>query len=204
MSIFIKLLLTLTLSFLSFFSIAQTKFIEGKHYITLEQQDQFTLSKQPEVVEFFYYGCPHCRNIHPLVEHWLKSKPPTVDFHYQPALYSPRIQWSAHLYYVAKVLNKENELQGEIFNRYFSGALQSTQDIYDLFASVGIDEKTVNNTYESFAVKNLLQKAKKLTNQSQIEGVPSFIVKGKYRVSSRTAGSPAKVFDVINYLLKNG
>ena len=73
-----------------------------------------------------------------------------------------------------------------------------------LFASVGVSKEKVDETYQSFAVKSLMNKARELTQQSEIEGVPSFIVKGKYRVSSRTAGSPREIFKVIDFLLKNG
>ena len=123
--IFVLALLT------SFAFIAQAEYREGIHYIELAKENQFTLSKQPEVVEFFYYGCPHCRNIHPLVEDWLKTKPARVDFHYQPAFYSPRIQWSVQMYYVAYVLKKHKQLQGEIFTRYSEGKLRSRNDIYE-------------------------------------------------------------------------
>jgi thiol:disulfide interchange protein DsbA len=203
LSLLSKAFLLTTLSLLALSGNAE-KYIEGKHYLKIPPKNEFTLTKQPEVVEFFYYGCPHCKNIHPYVEKWLKTKQSTVNFHYQPAFYSPRVKWSVQLYYVAFVLKKHNELQGEIFKRYSSGQLRSQEDIFDIFKSVGVDKETVTKTYNSFAVKNLMTQAKKLTEKSEIEGVPSFIVKGKYRVSEKTAGGKDEIFKIINYLLKNG
>lgn len=181
---------------------SHAQYVEGKHYIPLTEKQQFTLSRQPEVVEFFYYGCPFCNRIHPMVKKWLKTKPKGVDFHYLPAYYSPNTRWSVQLYQVAFLLKKHLELQGKIFDKYSSKKLKTQQDIYDLFASVGVDQATVDKTYASFALKNLTKKSKDLTEKSGIEGVPSFIVKGKYRVSPTTAGGMEETFDVINYLLR--
>lgn len=183
---------------------ATTKYVEGTHYIKLKSQNEFIIDKQPEVVEMFYYGCPYCRQIQPFVKDWLKRKPANVNFHYLPAFFSPHVRWSVQLHYVAFVLGKHMELKDEIYTRYANRQLHSQNAIYEMFANVGVDKQTVIDTYGSFAVQNLMQKAQEVTRKSEIEGTPAFIVKGKYRVSAKTAGGIKQVFNVIDYLLRHG
>lgn len=176
----------------------------NKDYLIIDAGQKIQLGSQPEVIEFFYYGCQHCNNIMPYVKKWLKNKPNHVTYSRVPAFFSKRWEWSAYLYSVAESLGVADEMHDKVFAKHFrGGGIKSRTDIYELFSTVGITKEQVNEAYDnSFAVKNLVRKANENSKKSGITGTPSFMIKGKYMVTPSTAGSSDKVFDIIDYLLR--
>ena len=57
-----------------------------------------------EVLEFFHYGCPHCRDFHPLITAWKKKLPADVAFRAVPAVWNnAQLGGLARLFYTAQV-----------------------------------------------------------------------------------------------------
>ena len=177
-------------------------FEEGEHYKRLDSDRSFTVKSQPEVIEFFYYGCPHCNNIRPFLAEWKKRKPSNVNFVLIPAHFTKRWEWSAYLNAVAKQLGVEDKVHNQIFDKHhFDGGIRSQKDIYNIFATAGISEEQVNDAYASFAAKNWVAKSREYSSQAGISGTPSYMVNGKYTVSPTDLNSFAEVFEVIDFLL---
>ncbi len=177
---------------------------EYEHFEILDKPLYVGDGKSPEVVEFFYYGCPHCFKLEPYIKIWLRKKPSNVAFYPIPATFAnKRWDWSARLYYTAKTLNVEQQLHDKIFNEIHKGkGLKSSEDLIRLFATAGISQKKFEDIYKGFTVSNLVEKARKLSTQSQISGVPNILVNGKYLTSVNQAGGNAQLFRLVDWLLK--
>jgi protein dithiol oxidoreductase (disulfide-forming) len=199
------LLLYLGLCLLSPLAIAaDPPFTEGVHYQTVNQPlPTLAAPGQVEVVEMFWYGCPHCYRFEPLLEKWVENKPDQVAFMRVPAVF--RDSWLLHgqAFYAAQVLGVLDKIHQPLFdamhqeNRRF----QTKEELADFFATQGVSKEEFLATFESFAVQGKIQQAVAVTRNSGITGVPAMIVNGKYRTDATSAGSFEGMLEVVDYLV---
>jgi len=167
---------------------------------------------QIEVLEFFWYGCPHCYALDPLVEAWRKTKPAYVTFSRVPVMWSEGHRSTARLYYTLESLGKLDALHGEVFKEiHVNNDPLITSDPNDtagaeriqraFLKKLGVSEDAFNKAYHSFAVETDLQRADQLGVRYRIEGVPTFVVNGKYVADVRSAGSPEKLIALVDDLV---
>jgi protein dithiol oxidoreductase (disulfide-forming) len=167
---------------------------------------------QVEVLEFFWYACPHCYDIDPLVESWRKTKPAYVSFSRVPVTWSEGHRALARLFYTVKSLGKLDQLHGEIFKEiHVNGDPLVARDPSDdagteriqasFAAKEGIPEATFRNEYEhGFSMTNDLRNADELVQRYRIDGVPTFVINGKYIADVASAGSPEKLIALVGDL----
>ena len=166
---------------------------------------------QVEVLEFFWYGCPHCYAIDPLVESWRKTKPAFVTFVRVPIMWSEGHRSTARLYFTLESMGKLDQLHGEVFKEiHVNNDTLIGSDPNDTAAAAkmqatfvkkfGISEDAFNKAYHSFAVETALQRADQMAQRYRIEGVPTFVVNGKYVADVRSAGSPEKLLALVDDL----
>jgi thiol:disulfide interchange protein DsbA len=165
---------------------------------------------QVEVLEFFWYACPHCYDIDPQIEAWRKSKPAYISFSRVPVTWSEGHRALARLFYTLKSLGKLDQLHGEVFKEIHvngnplvatDGDEAETERIQTAFAKKeGISEDEFKKAYHSFPVDTDLQKADALVQRYRIDGVPSFVINGKYVADVRTAGSPERLMSLVGDL----
>jgi protein dithiol oxidoreductase (disulfide-forming) len=164
---------------------------------------------QVEVLEFFWYACPHCYSLDPLVETWRKSKPAYVTFKRVHVTWSPSHRALAHLYYTLESLGKIEQLHSEVFkeiqvngNPLVGNDDADSERIQAAFAKKeGIPEDTFRQAYHSFAVDNTdMPKADVLVQRYRIDAVPTFVINGKYVADVHTAGSPERLMSLIGDL----
>jgi thiol:disulfide interchange protein DsbA len=182
---------------------------EGVNYTRLVPgQPTSVPAGQVEVLEFFWYGCPHCYAIDPLVESWKKTKPAYITFSRVPVMWSEGHRSTARLYYTLESLGKLDQLHGEVFKEInangnpliatdpsdTAGALRVQTAFVKKF---GISEDAFKKASQSFAVETALQRADQLVLRYRIEGVPTFVVNGKYVADVRSAGAPARVLCLV-------
>ena len=202
-----KLFMTLLLSlFLSNMAIAAID--EGIEY-KLVSPEQPTITKNKiEVVELFWYGCPHCFNIEPNMKEWLAKKPENVVFYRVPAVFNPAWALHARAYYTAKSLglfdNGKHAFHDAFFNELHvkKKHLKNKKALQSFFARFGISADEFNDTFDSFAVNTKVNRAAALSKRYQIQGVPSIIINGKYRTDGPMAGGRKGIIKVMNYLIK--
>lgn len=177
---------------------------EGIHYERVVPPQPTSTLNKVEVLEIFWYGCPHCFRFEPYVERWLKKKPENAQFARLPAVFRPSWEAGARAFYTAELLGKKEEIHKPLFNAIHlqKRKLNTEEAMMDFFAEHGVDKKKFIKTYKSFAVETRLRRAKTMTSRYGIDGVPAIIVNGKYRVSARTAGSNAEMLKVINFLVE--
>jgi thiol:disulfide interchange protein DsbA len=166
---------------------------------------------QIEVLEFFWYACPHCYDLDSQVEAWRKSKPAYVSFSRVPVTWSPGHRELARLFYTLQSLGKLDQLHSEVFKEIHvngnplvaqDGDEAETERIQSAFAKkAGIPEADFKNAYHSFAVDNDLEKADALGQRYRIDGVPTFVINGKYVTDARLAGSHERLMALVGDLV---
>lgn len=189
-----------------------TPWQEGVNYTRLvPAQPTSAPAGQVEVLEFFWYGCPHCYAIDPLVESWKKTKPAYVSFSRVPVMWSEGHRSTARLYYTLESLGKLDQMHSEVFKEiHVNGDFLVAADPNDTAGAerlqtnfvkrFGISEDEFHKAYRSFAVETSLQRAAQLMERYRVDGVPTFVVNGKYTADVRSAGSPEKLIALISDL----
>ncbi|WP_428355517.1 thiol:disulfide interchange protein DsbA/DsbL [Methyloprofundus sp.] len=156
-----------------------------------------------EVIEFFWYGCPHCYQFEPYVEKWKSSLPENVTFIRQPAVFSAVWAKHAKAYYTAEVLGVVDKIHADFFQaiQVNKKQLTSEDDLAKFFVAHGVDEAAFHDAYNSFIVDTKMRQAKTMGPRYGITGVPAVVVNGKYLVSGKSAGSHEGMIKVINELI---
>jgi len=176
----------------------------GQGYEMVTPPQPTTSKDKVEVVELFWYGCPHCFKLEPYVERWLKRKPKNVKFVRMPGMF--RQSWEIHgrAYYTAEILGVVDKVHGAMFSAIHEQKRKMSDEgsIMAIFKNHGVSEKDFKRVFRSFAVETKIRRAKDMGRRYGIKGVPALIVNGKYRTSAHDAGGNAKVFKVVNKLVK--
>jgi thiol:disulfide interchange protein DsbA len=176
----------------------------GEHYEIISPAQPTNSKDKIEVVELFWYGCPHCFRLEPFVERWLKKKPANVKFVRMPGVF--RAEWEIHAraYYTAEILGVVDKVHRPMFDAIheMKQRMNTESSILALFKKHGVPEKDFKRVFRSFAVETKMRRAKDMGTRYQARGVPALIVNGKYRTSGHAAGSNSKVFKVVNQLIK--
>lgn len=184
------------------FALAQ-EFAEGAYYELLSEAQPVQTGEQIEVVEMFWYRCPHCYSLEPFIERWREEKPENAELVTMPAVVSERWAFDARLYYTLEALGLEQELHGEVFDALHAQrlALDTPEAFADWAAKHGADREAVLAAFDSFTVESKLQFATVMSRNYGISGVPAIIVDGKYRTSVGLAGGQEKLLEVIDFLV---
>ncbi len=193
--------LFLMLSFAAAPAIA-ADFVAGKDYEVIDQQETDSGDKV-EVLEFFWYGCPHCNNFEPFVQKWRKTLSDNVAFKRVPAVFRPSWKVQARAYYALQALSKLEELHPKIFDAIHKERkrLDSMNKMADFVAAQGVDKEAFIKQYQSFSIDGKVRKANKLVKNYKITGVPTVAVNGKYKVDGRMAGSYDRMIKIMDYLI---
>ena len=178
-------------------------FVEGKQYVALSNPQPTATADKVEVVELFWYGCPHCYELEPFVADWLASKPEDVEFVRMPAILGKGWELLAKAYYTAELLSVEDKIHHALFDEIhkYRKKFRSEAAVQDLFVKQGVSEADFKNTFNSFAVAVKTNHAKQMTRRYAITGVPTLIVNGKYSTSGTLAGGNKGIIEVVNYLV---
>lgn len=181
------------------------KFSEKIHYESVVPAQPTSTGKKVEVVEMFWYGCPHCNALEPYVNRWLKKMPANVEFVRMPAIFRPQWEVHARAYYTAEILGVLDKIHHKLFEAIHDQKrkVNTEEEIKKFFVEQGVSEKDFGRVFRSFAVEAKVRRAKDMSQRYGIRGVPALIVNGKYRTGSHMAGGNAKVFRVVNFLVDN-
>ena len=171
-------------------------------YIAIEPQP-VTTGERIEVVEFFWYGCPHCYNLQPALEAWVKRKPADVVLRRVPAAF--RDSWLPHarIYYTLEALGELDRLHHSVYTALHQNkeSLMSANATADWAARNGIQPAQWIAAYNSPEVGRKVDAAKDLTKAYSIPGTPSLVVDGRYLTSSGMAESMPAVIQTLEGLI---
>lgn len=177
---------------------------ESVGYETLSPAQPTQNPNKIEVIEFFWYGCPHCYSLEPLLQKWLKTMPKNVEFIRQPAVFSDLWGKHAKAYFTAEALGVVDKVHADFFDTLQNKkqSLESEDELAKFFVAHGVDEKQFQETYNSFLVDSKMRQAPVLAGRYGLNGVPAFIINGKYKTNGPLAGSHEKMIEVLNRLIK--
>jgi thiol:disulfide interchange protein DsbA len=186
------------------------KWVAGTNYKVLSPaQPTDAPPGKIEVIEFFWYGCPHCYVLEPYIETWLKDKPAYIEFKRVPVMFGEVHRAHARLFYTLQALGKADELTSKVFDQihqqrdplYAPDDEKGTlQDQLHFAKANGINEADYLSAYNSFGVQANLQKADDLMRRDRIEGVPSIVIAGKYESDIGMAGNQANLIQLTDDL----
>ncbi len=180
--------------------------------LELEGQYEAIVPAQPtqypdkvEVVELFWYGCPHCYEFEPYLERWLAKKPPHVVFTRLPAVFANNRLWLLHAqaFYTAQALGVLDRVHGPLFEAYHKAGrpLDTKERLAAFFVERGVPEADFERAWGSFGVQSKTRQAVALTQRYGVDGVPAVVVNGKYRTSGSLTGTFANTLKVVDALV---
>lgn len=155
-----------------------------------------------EVVEFFWYGCPHCFDFEPVLADWVKKLPADVVVRRSPAIF-PNNRWTpgARIYYTLEAMNLLDKFHSEVFNAIHKERLRLEDEkvLFEWVAKKGIDTRQFTEAWSSFGVQSQLQQARRTTLAAGVTGVPSVMVHGRYL--ALTPGNYGEMLANIEHLI---
>ena len=156
-----------------------------------------------EVMEIFWFGCPHCFHFEPILNKWRKHLPEDVQFRYMPGVFRKNWVPGARAFYTARVLDVDDKVHEAIFNAiHLEHRRLYTEDSFaDVFAANGVSREDFDKAWNSFTVENEVREAMQMSRKYGISGVPSIIVNGKYRTSASLTGSYEDMLKVVDQLI---
>lgn len=176
---------------LSTLASAQT-LIEGEHYEVLDEAVETQVNDdQIEVIEAFWYGCPHCYSLEDPLNAWVEEQPEDVVFYRLPATMGG--DWNKHAaaFYAADELGIRDDIHDDFFDAIHEDdrKLTDDDDIAEFFSDYGVSEDEARKALSSFGVKNRVNRANSRMRDYKVMGVPALIVDGRYVISPSSAGS---------------
>jgi thiol:disulfide interchange protein DsbA len=177
---------------------------DGAEYISLDQAVPTEGGPgKVDVVEFFWYSCPHCNAFEPLLEAWLSKLPKNVHFRRVPVMFRPTFEPQQRLFYVLEAMGKLPELHKKVFYAIHveKQTLDSVDQVSNWVAKQGVDKAKFLEQYNSFPVVTKARRATQLQEQYKVDGVPSLGIAGKYFTSGTLAGTMQRALQVTDYLV---
>ncbi|WP_191489251.1 thiol:disulfide interchange protein DsbA [Pseudomonas sp. FEN] len=175
----------------------------GKTYVELSKPVPVAEPGKIEVVELFWYGCPHCYAFEPTINPWVEKLPKDVNFVRIPAMFGG--PWDAHgqLFLTLEAMGVEHKVHAAVFNAIQKEhkKLTDKQEMADFLSTQGVDKDKFLATFDSFAIKGQIAIARDLAKKYEVSGVPTMIVNGKYRFDLGTAGGPEAALNVADQLI---
>lgn len=177
---------------------------EGFDYRVLTTPQPTSSRNRVEVIEFFWYDCPHCNAMAPLIEPWAKQNRGRLDFIRVPVARNEDAIQQQHLYYALEEMGKIEKLHVPIFNAIHNEKirLKNAGQMADFLERKGIEKSRFLKTFNSPAVQEKVRRAQRLTMLYGVESVPTVAVGGMYVTSSSMlAGNTVDTLRVVDYLV---
>ncbi|MEJ5282586.1 thiol:disulfide interchange protein DsbA [Pseudomonas sp. MYb541] len=175
----------------------------GKTYVELTNPVPVSEPGKIEVVELFWYGCPHCYAFEPTINPWVEKLPKDVNFRRIPAMFGG--PWDAHgqLFLTLEAMGVEHKVHNAVFDAIQKQGKRLTKpdEMADFVATQGVDKDKFLATFNSFAIQGQIKQAKELAQKYGVQGVPTMIVNGKYRFDLGTSGGPEQTLNVADQLI---
>ncbi len=176
----------------------QPAFVELNPPLPTDSKDRI------EVVEFFWYECPHCFALEPYLEAWVRKLPKDVEFRRVPATFNDRWNLAARVYYALEAMGLIDKLHRPLMDAIHKDRLRITDEkqLSDWLQRQGVDVAKFSSTLKSFAVEGRLKRAQSLVQGSKIDGVPALMVNGQYVVGAGTGGTEERMLAIADLLVE--
>ncbi|HWI79179.1 MAG TPA: thiol:disulfide interchange protein DsbA/DsbL [Ramlibacter sp.] len=177
---------------------------EGTDYLALKRPVNVSVAPgQVEVIEFFWYSCPHCNAFEPQLESWIKRLPPDVAMKRVPVAFREDFVPQQRLYYTLEALGKVDELHAKVFHAIHVERMPVSREdsILDWAGKQGLDKAKFTELYHSFDVVSKARRATQLQDAFQVQGVPAMGIAGRYYTDGTIAGNTDRMLQVTDYLI---
>ncbi|MDR2013124.1 MAG: thiol:disulfide interchange protein DsbA/DsbL [Rhodanobacter sp.] len=181
-----------------------TTWEEGKNYFLIDPPQPTASGRRVEVLEIFSYACPHCAHFQPYAEKIKQSLPAYATFDYMPAAFNPSWEPFARAYYAAQSLGVLEQTHQALYDALHRDhiPMRTIDELAGFYAQSGVDKAKFLSAASSFETESKLRRAADIVKGDGIEGTPSVVVNGKYRITGESAGGYDQMIDLINYLVK--
>ena len=158
-------------------------FQQGVQYVPVQPQPPVATDDRVEVVEFFWYGCPHCRDFEPVVNRWAAALPDNVTFTQVPVMFGGAADLHAQVYYALEGMGELGRLHEKLFHAMHveKRKLRSREEVDAFLAANGVDMDAFRDAMNSFAVAAKVNRARALMRRYGIRSVPTLVMDGRYR-----------------------
>ncbi len=193
-----------TLALLLAFALPVTgqEYEQGINYFPLKIPQPVHTGDKVEVLELFWYRCPHCFELEPYLNKWQKSKPDFIEYVRLPAVLNRSWAFDARVFYTFVALGLVDSLHEAYFDAIHTDRKRiiTVEQLADWVADKGQDPQQILDTFNSFGVDSLVAHAADMSGRYETDGVPTMIVDGKYRTKVSLAGGHNELIDLMNYL----
>lgn len=183
---------------------ASTDLVAGRDYAQVDPAQPVPGGGQVVVVEFFWYGCPHCSDLHPRLKAWAARQPSDVLLIYQPVV--PRDSWEggARMHFALEMLGERARLADALFDATQLDGLDLNDEavMADWVARHGVDRQRFGQAWASPEVQRQVDDARSVSRRYQLTGVPSLVVDGRYRTSNAFTGSADDTLVMVDRLVQ--
>lgn len=176
----------------------------GVDFLRLDAQVAVEASAgQVEVLEFFWYNCPHCNAFEPRLTAWLARLPQHVSFRRVPVAFRADFEPQQRLYYALEAMGLVERLHGKIFAAIHGERqnLNTAPAIIDWVERQGVDRQKFTEQFNSFSATTKANRAKRLQNQYRVAGVPSMGVAGRFYTDGEQARTMERMLQVVDFLV---
>jgi protein dithiol oxidoreductase (disulfide-forming) len=175
----------------------------GVDYVVLKPELPVDTQGKIEVLEFFWYGCPHCYALEQLLEPWQKKLPEDAQFKRVPAVFSERWAKDAAVFYALEASGNLERLHRPLFDAIHRDALKTDngQALGQWLTKNGVDTKKFDEIGRSFSVQSKVRRAAQLSTAYQIDGTPAMAVQGRYTVGAEQSKTHPAMLATVDYLI---
>lgn len=181
-----------------------TRLAPGVDFTELRPAQPVEAQGKVEVIEFFWYGCPHCYSMQPLLEKWIPRLPPDVNFRRVPAVLNEGWAREAAVYYSFEALNVLEKMHRPFFDAIHRERV-NTRDpatLSEWLRKHDVDPAKYENAYKSFGVQSKVRRAAQQSAAYRIDGTPALAVHGRYTISGEQARTQDRMLSIADYLVE--
>ncbi len=176
----------------------------GKNYFLIDPPQATASGSKVEVLEVFSYACPHCAHFQPYAEQLKQSLPAYAVYDYMPAIFNAQWEPFARAYYTAQSLGVLDATHQALFDALHRDhvPLRTIEDLATFYAEHGVDRAKFLAASNSFEVESKLSRAREIVKNDGVDGTPTIVVDGKYRVTGASAGGYPQLIELVDWLVK--
>ena len=177
--------------------------VEGRDFNGLDRPVAVPGNGKIEVIEFFWYACPHCFTFEPIIEAWIAKLPADVHFRRVPVGFDARKETHQRIFYTWEALGLVEQMHLKTFTRFHvqHQPIDSERDMLEFAQENGLDVGKVSRAWNSFSVQTRCGEAKRLEDDYGIERMPEMAIAGRFVAIAQPSDGPASVLATTDWLL---
>lgn len=183
-------------------------YIAGVDFTVLDQPIQIDYQPVTNVIEFFWYGCPHCARFEPVLQKWkATSAPEGLRFIRVPAIWNDLMVEHASAYFMARKYDMLDQVHDLLFQRVMSMNYEKDialhqKKLRDFFIQQGLTAEQYDSYKNSEEMTALLKSIMAVLRAAKVSSTPSFLVNGRYILNTGSFSGTDEMFTVINAFIE--